>query len=299
MTKFDDILELIYRKSPLQKKTIQELLARQDTLYFEHAEAISKVFLRYLESEGLFAEDWVNAYLKMCSLQAREQIRFGKTGTYQNRTFESCYDAVYSDARQMHIILSGLALSLLLWENHYKILSFFKECLAVERPNTYCEIGAGHGLFLIEAFRLHAKLHACVVDVSPKAIDICRNIVAIALPLEKNIEFAIEDILHSDFSQQQFDFIFMGEVIEHVNNPKDLLTILKPMLRVNGKAFVTTCCNCPSIDHVYLFKNVDEIRLLIKSAGLHIVRELVLPNNMNWVIDGKYSEGINYAALLS
>jgi 2-polyprenyl-3-methyl-5-hydroxy-6-metoxy-1,4-benzoquinol methylase len=293
------MLDLLFRKSQLQKKSVQQYLAQQDAQFYQDAESIVDVFMTYLESQGLTAEDWVDAYLEMYGLHTREQVRFGKTGTYQDRTFESCYDTVYSNERQMQMILSGLALSQLLWENHYRIYRFFGECLAAERPRTYSEIGAGHGLFLLQALRRNPSMHARVIDVSPKAIEICRRIVSTALPAGTTIEYTNADVLTSDFSTQPSEFILMGEVIEHVNNPQDLLRMLKSMLASNGKAFVTTCCNCPSIDHVYLFKNVDEIRELLDRSGLNIEKELVLPNNMSWVINGEHRQGINYAALLS
>jgi 2-polyprenyl-3-methyl-5-hydroxy-6-metoxy-1,4-benzoquinol methylase len=67
----------------------------------------------------------------------------------------------------------------------------------------------------------------------------------------------------------------MGEVLEHVEDPRQLLRRAASFVRSGGRLFVTTCANCPAIDHVYLFKSVQEIRDLIASAGCGIEREHV------------------------
>ena len=64
----------------------------------------------------------------------------------------------------------------------------------------------------------------------------------------------------------------MGEILEHVDNPLSFLTGFS-LLSVNGRVFISTCTDSPSIDHVYHFKTVGEIRHLIESAKLNIDSE--------------------------
>jgi hypothetical protein len=40
---------------------------------------------------------------------------------------------------------------------------------------------------------------------------------------------------------------------------------------------MTTCTNAPALDHIYHYKNVNEIREMIYAAGLNIISEEVLP----------------------
>ena len=75
----------------------------------------------------------------------------------------------------------------------------------------------------------------------------------------------------------KYDFISMGEVIEHVNFPDKLLGKLKDLLTAEGKGFVSTCVDCPATDHVYHFRTVEEIRTLIRKSGLSIVDERICP----------------------
>lgn len=106
------------------------------------------------------------------------------------------------------------------------------------------------------------------------------------------------DILDLDVDEK-FDFITMGEVLEHVDNPVTLLNKLKELLSSGGKSFVSTCVNCPAIDHTYHFRATDEIREMFASCGLVIIRELVLPVEdlpMDEIIDKRIT--INYCAIL-
>ena len=67
----------------------------------------------------------------------------------------------------------------------------------------------------------------------------------------------------------------------------------------NGEIFLSTCVDCPSIDHVFHFKSVKEIDDMIVSSGFKIIDKLVLPvedKPMDEIIKRKIT--INYCALL-
>ena len=113
-----------------------------------------------------------------------------------------------------------------------------------------------------------------------------------------NIAYHHTDMLDLDLSEK-YDFITMGEVLEHVNYPEKLLIKLKDLLSQNGRSFVSTCVDCPSIDHVYHFKSVDEIREMFHKCGLAIEEERVLPVEklpMDEIARRKIT--INYCAIL-
>jgi len=65
----------------------------------------------------------------------------------------------------------------------------------------------------------------------------------------------------------------MGEVLEHVEQPVELLKKLHALLDDNGKIFITTPTNAPAIDHIYLFNNAEDIREVIIKAGFKIEKE--------------------------
>ena len=113
------------------------------------------------------------------------------------------------------------------------------------------------------------------IDISPISLEVSKSIIEYFYP-NKNIKFINEDMLKLDLDSN-CDFIVMGEVIEHVETPELLLKKISKLLSQNGKAFLSTCVNCPAIDHVYHFHTVEEIREMFGKCGLEIISEKVLP----------------------
>jgi 2-polyprenyl-3-methyl-5-hydroxy-6-metoxy-1,4-benzoquinol methylase len=107
------------------------------------------------------------------------------------------------------------------------------------------------------------------------------------------------DFLRTELPGDRFDFITMGEVLEHVNDALGFLKRARGLLRPDGAIFMTTCANCPAIDHVYHFHTVKEIRDLIAEADLRIVDELALPSEP--FAEEQWEQSlvtINYSAIL-
>jgi len=165
--------------------------------------------------------------------------------------------------------------------------------------HTYLEIGPGHGLFLNKALEtINSEANFTAVDISETSIAITKSILAYLKPGSRNIAFYTKDMLELSLDEK-YDFITMGEVLEHVNFPDKLLTKLRDLLSDNGKAFVSTCVNCPALDHVYHFKTVDEIRDMFDKCGLHIIEEKVLPVEdlpFEEIMEKKIT--VNYCAIL-
>ena len=66
-----------------------------------------------------------------------------------------------------------------------------------------------------------------------------------------------------------------------------------------GKMFMSTCVDCPWIDHVYHFKSVKEIEDMVGDSGFKIIDKLILPvedRPMEEIVKNKIT--INYCALL-
>ena len=64
---------------------------------------------------------------------------------------------------------------------------------------------------------------------------------------------------------------------------------------------MTTCANCPTIDHVYHFKHVGEIQRLIKDAGFVISKEKIVPSvdNKSEKYIQQYKIDVIYAATIA
>ena len=276
---FTDLLEQIYEKSPLQRKKIQNYLATRDEPYFKAAEEFAKEYIAYLNRHDIPINYVVDAYLKLCQDALKCQKYFMKTGRYPLDLASEVYDALYNDKKTMQSHMIGLAVSQFLWPSHYEMHTLFGAFLHshANQINSYLEIGPGHGLFLSKAMdRLSSDTTFTAVDISPISIEISQSLVNFLRPDCRTITYHTQDMLEMDLSVR-YDFITMGEVLEHVNFPDKLLIKLRDLLSPNGRSFISTCVNAPSIDHVYHFKTIDEIRMLVESCGLDIIEERILP----------------------
>lgn len=267
------------KKSPFQKKKLEKYLGTRDEVFFAQAEEFSKLYIGYLEHEGIDLEYAVQAYQKLCNDMMKCQIYFMKTGVYPVDSAEVANQDIYSNPEVMKLYMVGLALSQFLWQSHYEIYTCLLDNLKKEAPHikSYLEIGPGHGVFLNKAIEIiDPKAEITVVDISATSMAITQSMIKYFKPTSSNIVYHTKDMLDLDLDNK-FDFITMGEVLEHVNFPEKLLTKLCDLLSPNGKAFVSTCVNCPAIDHVYHFKTVDEIRNMFALCGLKVVEERIAP----------------------
>lgn len=290
----------IFEKSSFQQKKLEDFFSKQDKKFNQDFELFLEEYIGYLNKNSLTIEYGIDAYLKMVSDMFKSQIKFMRTGKYPVTNTTEAIDNVYNDKTEMLSYMIGLALSQYLWSTHYEMFNHLKEELRknAKEIKTYLEIGPGHGLFLKNAIDiLDEDTNMTAIDISPISLEVSKSIIEYFYP-NKNIKFINEDMLKLDLDSN-CDFIVMGEVIEHVETPELLLKKISKLLSQNGKAFLSTCVNCPAIDHVYHFHTVDEIRDMFKRCGLKIVSEKVLPVEnlpMCEIEDKKIT--INYSAIV-
>jgi 2-polyprenyl-3-methyl-5-hydroxy-6-metoxy-1,4-benzoquinol methylase len=207
----------------------------------------------------------------------REQIRFRKTGAYLLDDAHVAHETVYSQKSVMRYYIVGLLLSYLFWPNHFQMLCFFKDHLSNIRVERCLEVGVGHGLFTVEMMRRFPNSEVTLVDISQTSIELAEEMLTTFDLDSSRVKFIFGDFLTVPLGTVGFDLIIMGEVLEHVNDARGFLTRARELLRPGGTIFLSTCANCPAVDHIYHFHNVDEIRTLIRSVGLSIVQDNALP----------------------
>jgi 2-polyprenyl-3-methyl-5-hydroxy-6-metoxy-1,4-benzoquinol methylase len=187
-------------------------------------------------------------------------------------------------------------MSQFLWAHHYNILLFFNDVIAENSKNisSYLEVGGGHGLYASEAIKqIGEKATYHLVDISQSSIDIARMMID-----NNKVSYFLSDIFNYH-PASKYDFITMGEVLEHVEDPVKLLKNLTTLLNDSGKLFITVPTNGPTIDHIYLFKNAEEIRSVISSAGFEIEKEFTIyTEDLPADMAEKYKVSMMYASVL-
>ena len=294
------IVDLISEQNPLQKKRIHAFLKNQSEEYWNFAEELSDILNHsFLVSD----EDRIQAaksYNKMCMDFLAEQIRFRKTGVYRINDANVAQKTVYSDLVVMRYYMVGLLLSYLFWANHYELFRFFLKNLPKHEIKSYLEVGVGHGLFTSTMLSQYPSTKATIVDISETSIRTAKEILETFQVDHSPINFIHGDYLKTSVDESGFDFIIMGEVLEHVNDATSFMRKTKSLLNHNGTIYLSTAANSPALDHVYHFHSADEIRELIHDTGFKIISDLALPAED--VPSERWEEElvtINYCALLA
>ena len=294
------IIHVISAENPLQRKRINAFISRQDVGYWTFAEELSRTLNSSFLRDDQVRVEAARSYNRMCMDILREQIRFRKTGAYLLDDAHVAHETVYSQKSVMRYYIVGLLLSYLFWPNHFQMLSFFKDHLSDIRVERCLEVGVGHGLFTVEMMRRFPNSEVTLVDISETSVELAQEMLTTFDLDSSRVKFVLGDFLTVPLGTVGFDLIIMGEVLEHVNDAPGFLTRARELLRPGGSIFLSTCANCPAVDHIYHFHNVDEIRALIRSVGLSIVRDTALPAED--VPEARWQQElvtINYSSILN
>jgi 2-polyprenyl-3-methyl-5-hydroxy-6-metoxy-1,4-benzoquinol methylase len=290
------IVDQITVKNQLHSKKIIKNLAKFDEAYFNRANDFLKRYVTLLQNEGKTLDYSIDCYLQMIADVNYESVQFFQTGEYTSKSFDEVNQRVYNNPNVMEYYMHGLLLSQFLWTHHYDILLYFNKIINQNAAhiNNYLEVGGGHGLYISEAIGITgAKANYDLVDISKSSLDIAKRMIS-----NDKVNYILSDVFEY-FPEHKYDFITMGEVLEHVEDPVALLKKLNSLLSDNGKLFITTPTNAPAIDHIFLFRNADDIRKVIHEAGFNIENEFsIYSEDMPAEKAEKFKVSMMYAGVL-
>lgn len=297
------IFDLISKKSSFQKKKINFFHNKLKNKDFNEIEVYLKLYKNFLNKNKLSLEIAVKSYYEMCTDMFNHHIKFLRTGKYPVKSLAEAKKNVYFNSVKMKSYMVGLAISQFFWETHYKMFKHFqKMILSKINAKSYLEIGPGHGLFSHYSLnKLKFLKNYTAVDISKTSLKLTKDFLNYNSKnnLNKKTNFINMDFLESKDLTKKFELVVCGEVIEHVSNPIKLLKNIKKLLDKNGKVFISTCVNCPAIDHVNEFLSIDKIENLFKKAKLKIISKKILPvERVTYKMALEKKITINYSAIL-
>lgn len=297
VSKLEYIAESISHQNPLHSKKIKKNINKFDDEYFSRAEIFLNKYVDLLKEDGKTLDYAIECYLQMIADVYFESVQFLRTGKYSSTSFEEVNQRVYNDPKVMEYYMHGLVLSQFLWTHHYKILLYFSKIISenTNKIKNYLEVGGGHGLYISEAIEIIGnKANFALVDISPSSLEISKKMIG-----NNKVNYNLKDVFEF-FPNKKYDFITMGEVLEHVEEPVRLLRKLHALLDDTGKVFITTPTNAPAIDHIYLFNNAEDIRKVIEASGFKIEKEeCIYSENLPENLLEKYKISMMYIGVLS
>jgi 2-polyprenyl-3-methyl-5-hydroxy-6-metoxy-1,4-benzoquinol methylase len=221
----------------------------------------------------------VRGYGKFSLDSMKLQVKFQKTKEYENKTYEEAASEVYQNREYMFgLYLPGILLSHYLWRHHFLQHIFFLEkflpLVGSGDGKVFYDIGVGTGFYSKEILT-RTKMMGHGFDLSPHSLEHTSMLLG-AHNVANRYEAKLQDIIKKPVTPAA-DYLINIEVLEHLEEPQMFLTFLRQMLKNGGYGLISAAINAPNADHIYLYRNSDEVASQLVRAGFEIVDATVDP----------------------
>jgi 2-polyprenyl-3-methyl-5-hydroxy-6-metoxy-1,4-benzoquinol methylase len=223
-------------------------------------------------------------YIKFCHTFQDKQLDFVRNGAYAETDFEHVNEEVYQNIEYMsNVYYPALLFSYLFSSNYFGIYQNFRNLflpLAQSRSGASLEVGVGHGLLSGSLLNSPAELVGYGLDISPAAVQVSSRVSAffkLARPISTIIGDAVEHIPLANGAKYQV--MICAEVLEHLPDPARLLRNMHAALEPGGILFLTASINMESVDHLYLFRMVEECGFKLVNHDLAFLTAQPYRNN--------------------
>lgn len=142
------------------------------------------------------------------------------------------------------------------------------------------DIGCGIGEFLEYVLKRRDKIAVTGLDISKYAIEVCRK------KFPKGL-FMDADVAQMKLVPESKDVVFMGETLEHIDHPKEVVDRIYKTLKARGRFIITTPYRnaIDSIEHVSGFDEQAVKDLLHQFKKVHI--EKIFANKILFAVATK------------
>ena len=232
----------------------------------EFDSALQKIFSGGVES----LNEAVDGYAEFCTDALRSQIYFEKNGKYRDATYaevaERCY---HNDDFMLRCYLPGMFLSHYIWPHHHRMLRYFRATVAsLKNIKTFSEVGTGCGMYSKEALELFPESLGAGYDISPYSLSFTSRVVE-AFSNKNRYRTEVRDVVKD--TPAPSDFVICQEVLEHLEDPNEFVKSLYKMTSPGGYAYISAAINAGHVDHIYLYKNPNEVLRQVEGAGFKVI----------------------------
>lgn len=272
----EKLISYISDRNVMQAKYLQKVMLQITSDEKQEFENYLKYMLQIYEISFL-----AESYLLFVDDTLKETKYFVENNfeKYRYSSYEEVANLVYNDENYMNRYMIGLQLSSYLWINHLKAHRIFKNFLDKFSGNRYLEVGPGHGYYFVEAVKKGGYKEYTAIDISKTSIEMTRSYVQDYDDLDMGkLHFIHNDFLKS-YVKDKYDSIVMSEVLEHVEDPAAFLQKAYDLLDDKGKIFLNVPINAPEIDHIYLFRSVEEVYEVVDSVGFAVLSDYIATAN--------------------
>lgn len=218
-------------------------------------------------------EDALKGYGAFVMDSMRRQKRFEFERSYPVKSYAEASAEVYLNANYMRRqYLPGLLLSHYLWPHHYRQIEYFKALylpwLRQQNVAEFAEVGVGTGIYSRLALQAFPQLRGIGIDISPLSLEFS-NAHVTSFGYHDRYSTLKHNVIE-EHSTMSYRAVFCVELLEHLEDPTALLISLKDLCAKDGKLFVTAALYAARDDHIYLYRNPQEVLEQVDTAGLDL-----------------------------
>lgn len=258
----EDFLGLLEGELEPFKYSVADLIERYGNGYLDDAEFIIRKLQAFASIHGHDLAEALAIYRRSTEQVVEEYRLYAATGKYRYETGESPRSVFTGDHFDLSY-LYVLTLSTALNRSRYEVYLHYREMARKHLPRGggwFLEIGGGN---CIDAMFINNFGHVKVYELNEKSI-IWHEILGLIGKVDLRIEpYRFEEL-------EQYDFVSIIEVLEHVGDPAAYLRGLHKVLKYDGRAYLTFAVRMPQFDHVYHFRSVEECQQLLSDAGFRV-----------------------------
>lgn len=215
----------------------------------------------------------VDGYAAFCTDALRSQIFFERKRHYKLSSQAEVEQAGYFDSSFMFAAyLPGMLMSHYVWPHHHRLLQFFRSVAANLDVQSYADVGVGCGMYSKECATMFPGADGFGYDISPHSLAFTANVVN-AFDSTASYTPAVRDVLTG--RPPAVDLVICQEVLEHLEDPHAFCRALFDMTKPGGHAYITAAINAGHVDHIYLYRSVEEVLDDVRAAGFDIVASRV------------------------
>lgn len=223
-------------------------------------------------------DQYCDDYRWTCAQVKEEQYFFHRHGRYRLRTLAEAIAQVYGVPEYMKRYVNGLLLSQVFWQNHaYAFYLYYTRFLPGNRAGyDHLEVGPGHGLFAAVASEDRGCRSVTAWDVSRSSLQATERSLR-RLGITRPVTLAETNVVTAAPTPDMFDSIVMSELLEHLEEPNRALQVAYLSMRPGGRIFLNVPVNSPALDHLYLWRDGQELIRLVREVGFEIEENWELP----------------------
>ncbi len=199
----------------------------------------------------------------------RRQKAFEASGAYPDKCHAEAAAEVYLNHQHMtEEYLPGLLLSHYLWPHHYRQLQFFEQAfvapMRLAGAAHVAEVGVGTGLYSRLLLQALPGARGAGFDISPASCSFAAQQMQ-RFGCQARYSLHVQDVIAQPMPP--VSWLVCVEVLEHLDDPLHFLRALRAALLPGGRAFITAALNAAHADHIYLYRQPDEVGQQLQAAG--------------------------------